>query len=64
MPDRRGRKTSYTIAVVLLTALKDQLAVLLWRTPEEKEKWALPWETPTSDGSLVDAGVMIAAAAL
>ena len=43
MPDRRGMKTSYTIDVVLLTALKDQLAVLLWRTPEEKEKWALPW---------------------
>ena len=28
MPERRRRKTSYTIDVVLLTALKDQLAVL------------------------------------
>ncbi len=64
MPDRRGRKISYTIDVVLLTALKDQLAVLLWRTPEEKEKWALPWDTPTSDGSLDETGGRIAAAAL
>lgn len=64
MPERRGRKTSYTIDVVFLTALKDQLAVLLWRTPEEKEKWALPWETPTSDGTLDEAGGEIAAAAL
>ena len=64
MPDRRGRKTSYTIDVVLLTALKDQLAVLLWRTPEEKEKWALPWDTPTSDGALDEAGGRIAATRL
>src|SRR6186997_1911335 len=64
MPERRGRKTSYTIDVVLLTALKDQLAVLLWRTPEEKEKWALPWETPSSDGTLEEAGGKAAAVAL
>jgi 8-oxo-dGTP diphosphatase len=63
MPDRRGRKTSYTIDVVLLTALKDQLAVLLWRTPEEKEKWALPWDTP-SDGSLDETAGGVASAAL
>jgi len=64
MPERRGRKSSYTIDLVLFTALKDQLAVLLWRTPEEKEKWALPWEIPTSDGSLDDAAGKIAATAL
>ena len=63
MPDRRGRKTSYTIDVVLLTALKDQLAVLLWRTPEEKEKWALPWDTP-SDGSLDETAGGVASTAL
>jgi 8-oxo-dGTP diphosphatase len=64
MPERRGRKSSYTIDLVLLTALKDQLAVLLWRTPEEKEKWALPWEVPTSDEALDDAAGKIAANAL
>jgi hypothetical protein len=64
MPERRGRKSSYTIDLVLLTALKDQLAVLLCRTPEEKEKWALPWDIPTSDGALDDAAGKIAANAL
>ena len=64
MPERRGRKSSYTIDLVLFTALKDQLAVLLWRTPEEKEKWALPWDTPTPDGTLDDAAGKFAANAL
>lgn len=52
MSDRRGRKSSYTIDLVLFTALKDQLAVLLWRTPEGREKWALPWELPAADETL------------
>lgn len=64
MPERRGRKSSYTIDLVLFTALKDQLAVLLWRTPEEREKWALPWEIPVADGTLDDAAGKIAANAL
>jgi len=60
MPDRRGRKSPYTIDLVLITALKSQLAVLLWRTPEEKEKWALPWEMPGSDETLESAAGQIA----
>lgn len=64
MPDRRGRKSPYTIDLVLLTALKDRLAVLLWRTPEEKDKWALPWEVPASDETLDSAAGRIATDAL
>ena len=64
MSDRRGRKSPYTIDLALFTALKDQLAVLLWRTPDEKEKWALPWEQPTSDETLEVAAEKIAAEAL
>ena len=64
MSDRRGRKSPYTIDLVLFTALKDQLAVLLWRTPDEKEKWALPWEQPTSDETLEGAAERIAGEAL
>ncbi len=52
MSDRRGRKSPYTIDLILVTALKDQLAVLLWRTPEGREKWALPWEVPASEETL------------
>ena len=64
MSDRRGRKSPYTIDLVLFTALKDQLAVLLWRTPEGREKWALPWEQPTSDEALGEAAGRIATEAL
>jgi 8-oxo-dGTP diphosphatase len=60
MSDRRGRKSPYTIDLVLFTALRDQLAVLLWRTPDEKEKWALPWEQPTSDETMETAAERIA----
>jgi 8-oxo-dGTP diphosphatase len=45
MPDRKNRRPSYTIDVVLLTAVGGQLAVLLCRAPEGREKWVLPWDT-------------------
>lgn len=44
MPDRRPRTPPYSIDVVLLTAVRGQLAVLLARAPEGREKWNLPWE--------------------
>ena len=44
MPDRKIRKPSCTIDVVLLTAVGSQLAVLLCRAPEGREKWMLPWD--------------------
>jgi len=64
MPEHRGRKSSYTIDLVLFTALKDQLAVLLWRTPEGREKWALPWDLATSDETLDETAGRVAANAL
>lgn len=44
MPDRKSRKLSYAIDIVLLTAVGGQLAVLLCRSPEGREKWMLPWD--------------------
>src|SRR5512141_3035674 len=44
MPDRKNRRPSYTIDVVLLTAVGSQLAVLLCRAPDGREKWVLPWD--------------------
>jgi 8-oxo-dGTP diphosphatase len=64
MSERRTRKSPNTIDLVLFTALKDQLAVLLWRTPEGREKWALPWEQPISDETLDGSAGRIAAEAL
>ena len=64
MSDRRGRKSPYTIDLVLVTALKDQLAVLLWRTPEGREKWVLPWEPPAPEETLENAAGRITGSAL
>ena len=44
MPERKIRKSSSTIDVVLLTAVGGQLAVLLCRSPEGREKWMIPWD--------------------
>ncbi len=44
MSDRRARKPAYTIDLILLTAVGGQLAVLLARSPEGREKWMLPWD--------------------
>jgi 8-oxo-dGTP diphosphatase len=46
MPDRRARKPAYTIDLILLTAVGGQLAVMLARSPEGREKWMLPWDAP------------------
>lgn len=46
MSERRVRKPAYTIDLVLLTAIGGQLAVLLARSPEGREKWTLPWDAP------------------
>ena len=44
MPDRKMRRPTCTIDVVLLTAVGSQLAVLLCRAPDGREKWVLPWD--------------------
>jgi len=45
MSDRKSRRSSCTIDVVLLTAVGGQLAVLLCRAPEGRERWMIPWDT-------------------
>lgn len=44
MPDRKIRRPACTIDIVLLTAVGGQLAVLLCRAPDGREKWVLPWD--------------------
>lgn len=46
MSDRRVRKPAYTIDLILLTAVGGQLAVMLARSPDGREKWMLPWDAP------------------
>jgi 8-oxo-dGTP diphosphatase len=60
MADRRGKRASYTIDVVIFTAVKGQLAVLLRRSPDLREKWSLPWDTPGVDDPLAPSATRIA----
>jgi hypothetical protein len=64
MSERRSGRSSYTIDLIVFTALTDQLAVLLWRAPETREKWSLPWDSPASDAPLDEAAASIASDAL
>ena len=52
MPDRKMRRPSCTIDVVLLTAVGSQLAVLLCRAPEGREKWVVPWDAQRPQESM------------
>jgi len=60
MSDRRVRKPPYTIDLILLTAVGGQLAVLLARAPEGKEKWTLPWDAPRPGETMEASALRIA----
>ncbi|MEP6509534.1 MAG: NUDIX domain-containing protein [Gemmatimonadales bacterium] len=59
MPDRRPRRPPYSIDVVLLTAVRGQLAVLLSRASDGREKWALPWDVPRKNETMDAAATRI-----
>lgn len=63
MPDRRVRKPSHTIDIVLLTAVGGQLAGLLCRSPEGREKWIVQWDAPRPGETLEGAAARIARSA-
>ena len=63
MPERRARSSSCTIDVVLLTAIGSQLAVLLCRAPEGREKWTIPWDVQRPAESMEASAVRIAKSA-
>src|SRR3954469_14561556 len=43
MRDRSSRGASFSVDVVLVTATGNELAVLLARNANERERWSLPW---------------------
>jgi 8-oxo-dGTP diphosphatase len=63
MPDRKIRKYSSAIDVVLLTAVGGQLAVLLCRAPDGREKWMLPWDAQRPAETMEASAVRIAKSA-
>jgi 8-oxo-dGTP diphosphatase len=60
MSDRRVRKPAYTIDLILLTAVGGQLAVMLARAPEGREKWILPWDAPRPGETMETSATRIA----
>ena len=64
MRERSSRTSPYSIDVVLVTALGNELAILLTRGSTERERWALPWRAPQAGESLEAAVVRVAEDAL
>jgi len=64
MRERSSRISPYSIDVVLVTAMGNELAILLTRGSAERERWALPWRAPQTGDSLEAAVVRVAEDAL
>ena len=54
MRDRSQKTASYSVDVLLVTAMGSELAILLARNSTERERWALPWRIPQT-GEPLDA---------
>jgi hypothetical protein len=63
MADRKNRRPTSTIDVVLLTAVGSQLAVLLCRAPDGREKWMLPFDALKPSEAMEATAARIARAA-
>ena len=57
MRDRSSRTSSFSIDVVLVTATRNELAVLLARNSSDRERWSLPWRSPQAGESLEIAAI-------
>ncbi|MGH7604885.1 MAG: NUDIX hydrolase [Gemmatimonadaceae bacterium] len=60
----RSRNISYSVDVVLVTAMGNDLAILLARSPSDRERWSLPWRLPQTGESLEAAATRVAQEAL
>jgi len=64
MRERPSRTSPYSIDVVLVTAMGNELAILLTRGSTERERWALPWRAPQAGETLETAAGRVAEDAL
>ncbi len=64
MRERPSRTSPYSVDVVLVTAMGNELAILLTRGSTERERWALPWRTPQTGETLEAAAIRVAEHAL
>lgn len=64
MRERSPKPASYTVDVVLVTAMGNELAVLVARNSTERERWSLPWRFPQTGETLDTAAARVAQDAL
>jgi len=64
MRDRSSKPATYTVDVVVVTAMGEDLAILLARNSTERERWSLPWRVPQVGEILDTAGTRVAQEAL
>ena len=57
MRERSPKSPSYSVDVVLVTAMGNELAVLFFRSSTDRERWSLPWRIPQAGESLDAAAV-------
>jgi 8-oxo-dGTP diphosphatase len=64
MRERSSRTSPYSVDIVLVTAMGNELAILLTRGAAERERWALPWGPPHPGETLGNASARVAENAL
>jgi 8-oxo-dGTP diphosphatase len=64
MRERSSKASPYSADLVLVTAMGNELAILLARGSTERERWALPWRSPQTGETLEGAGTRVAEDAL
>ena len=64
MRERSPKPASYTVDVVLVTAMGNELAILVARNSTERERWSLPWRFPQTGETLDAAAARVAEDAL
>src|SRR5471032_1085331 len=52
MRERPSRLALYTVDAVLVTAMGNELAILLVRNSSDRERWSLPWRIPQTGETL------------
>jgi 8-oxo-dGTP diphosphatase len=60
----RSKTASYSVDVLVVTAMGPELAILFARNSSERERWALPWRIPQAGEALDAAAARVAHDAL
>jgi 8-oxo-dGTP diphosphatase len=64
MRERSTKTASYSVDAVLVTAMGNELAILLTRNSTERERWSIPWRVPQAGEALDTAATRVAQDAL